>query len=73
MCYHSPRSNLSKGTIMRLWHWIVGMFRGKAANGTAPETPIAATNEQRRGHLREEVDHRLRVIVDGRVHPHAIQ
>jgi hypothetical protein len=58
---------------MRLWHWIVGMFLGKAANGTAPEAPIAATNAQRRGHLDEEVDHRIRVIVDGRVQPHDMQ
>lgn len=50
---------------MRLWHWIVGMF--------IPETSIAATNEQRKSHLDQEVDHRLRVVLDGRVHPHALQ
>ena len=58
---------------MRLWHWIVGMFLRTAANGTAPETPLVATNAQRKGHLEEEVDLRVRIIVDGQVHPHAMQ
>ena len=54
---------------MRLWHWIVRLFRGKAADGTAADMPIDTTNEWRNARLDEEVKHRLNVI-DAGVNPH---
>jgi hypothetical protein len=53
---------------MRLWHWIVGMFRGKAADGTAADLPMDTTNEWRNARHDEEVRHRLNVGNAG-VHP----
>ena len=61
---------------MRLWHWIVGIFRGKAADGTAADMPIDTTNEWRNARHDEEVQHRLNVMDAGvsshdmRVNPH---
>jgi hypothetical protein len=54
---------------MRLWHWIVGMFREKAADGTGADTPIDTTNEWRNVRHDEEVKQRLNVM-DARVNPH---
>jgi hypothetical protein len=48
--------------MMRLWHWIVGIFRGKAADGTAADMPIDTTNEWRNARHDEEVKHRLNVM-----------
>jgi hypothetical protein len=57
---------------MHLLNWIVGIFRRKAADGTAPEAPIAGTNAQRKAGLDDEVKLRLGVI-DARVNPHNMQ
>jgi hypothetical protein len=54
---------------MRLWHWIVGMFRGKATEDTAADLPIDTTNEWRNVRHEEEVKERLNVINAG-VNPH---
>ena len=50
---------------MRLWHWIVGIFRGKAAEGTAADMPIDTTSEWRNARHDEEVKHRLNVMDAG--------
>jgi hypothetical protein len=55
--------------MMRLWHWIVGIFRGKAADGTAADMPIDTTNEWRNARHDEEVKQRLNVM-DAGVNPH---
>ena len=57
---------------MRLWHWIVGIFRGKAAVGTAADMPIDTTNEWRNARHDEEVKQRLNVM-DAGVNPHSMQ
>jgi hypothetical protein len=54
---------------MRLWHWIVRLFRGKAADGTAADVPIDTANEWRNARHDEEVKHRLNVM-DAGVNPH---
>jgi len=54
---------------MRLWHWIVGMFREKAADGTGADTPIDTINEWRNVRHDEEVKQRLNVM-DAGVNPH---
>ena len=53
---------------MRLWHWIVGMFHGKAADDTTADLPMDTTNEWRNARHDEEVRHRLNVGNAG-VHP----
>lgn len=54
---------------MRLWHWIVEIFRGKATDSTAADMPIDTANEWRNARHDEEVKHRLSVM-DARVNPH---
>jgi hypothetical protein len=52
---------------MRLWDWIVAMFRGKAPVGTAADLPADTTREWRNVRHDEEVKRRLNV---GQVNPH---
>lgn len=56
-----------KGVVMRLWNWIVEMFRGKAPVGTAADLPADTIREWRNVRHDEEVKRRLNV---GQVNPH---
>ena len=57
----------TKEVVVRLWDWIVELFRGKAPVGTAADLPADTTREWRNVRHDEEVKRRLNV---GQVNPH---